>query len=338
VVSAAPTTIAGSGGTATYVVTFTPSGSGPQTATITVACSTPGSNSPASSLTGTGNDFPSPGLSSSDPDNTICAGTAVTFTATGGVLFEFFVDAVSQGAAGATATFTTSALTTGQIVTVRVTNSSDCSATSTGITTTVYEIPLAPVITGTPTVAVGATTSLGSPSGGGTWISSDLTKATVDPATGVVTGVAEGTTTITYTVANPNGCTNFGTILVTVSSVTGIEDLSGNSGLILKNYPNPFVENTTLSYTLPSDGRVTLTICNMSGQVVKTVINEMATEGQYTIKIEAGDLQSGVYFAVLRLKSNGKELIEIKGKRKRQKSKRSEDPEHNVGHRRQTVR
>jgi hypothetical protein len=48
------TTIAASGGTATYNVTFTPSSAGSKTATITVASSTSGSNSPISNLTGTG--------------------------------------------------------------------------------------------------------------------------------------------------------------------------------------------------------------------------------------------------------------------------------------------
>lgn len=48
------TSIAGSGGTATYDVTFTPSASGARSATITVASTTSGSNSPTSSLTGTG--------------------------------------------------------------------------------------------------------------------------------------------------------------------------------------------------------------------------------------------------------------------------------------------
>ena len=48
------TTISGSGGTATYQVTFTPSASGVRNATITVASTTPGSNSPTSALTGTG--------------------------------------------------------------------------------------------------------------------------------------------------------------------------------------------------------------------------------------------------------------------------------------------
>lgn len=48
------TTIAASGGTATYTVTFTPSSSGSKSATITVSSTTSGSNSPTSSLTGTG--------------------------------------------------------------------------------------------------------------------------------------------------------------------------------------------------------------------------------------------------------------------------------------------
>jgi hypothetical protein len=307
VVTGTPTSVAG-GGTATYTVTFTPAASGVQNATITVASTTAGSNSPTSSLTGTGNEFPVAGLTSSDADNSICAGDAVTFTATGGVLYEFFVDAVSHGAASATATFTTTALTTGQIVTVKVTNASSCFATSTGINTTVNEIPAAPVVTGISTVAVGAITTLGSAVPGGTWTSSDPTKATVDSSTGEVTGIAEGTTTITYTVSNPNGCTNFGTLLVTVTPVTGIEDLLDVNGLAFGNHPNPFVWNTMISYTLPYDGRVTITIRNLAGQVLKTIVNEMQSEGNYTINPDVADLQPGIYLATLRLKNNGKEI------------------------------
>lgn len=48
------TTIASGGGTATYVVTFTPSSAGAKTATVTVNSATSGSNAPTSSLTGTG--------------------------------------------------------------------------------------------------------------------------------------------------------------------------------------------------------------------------------------------------------------------------------------------
>ena len=53
-------------------------------------------------------------------------------------------------------------------------------------------------ITGTMAVCTGATTALGNATGGGVWSSSDITKATVNAATGVVTGVAAGSATISY--------------------------------------------------------------------------------------------------------------------------------------------
>ena len=58
------TSIAGTGGTATYTVTFTPSSAGAKTATITVASTTSGSNSPTSNLTGTGTATVAPSVTS----------------------------------------------------------------------------------------------------------------------------------------------------------------------------------------------------------------------------------------------------------------------------------
>jgi hypothetical protein len=308
VVSGAPTTVAGNGGTATFVVTFTPSSGGAKTATVTVASTTGGSNSPASSLTGTGNALPVAGLTSSDADNIICAGDAVTFTATGGTLYEFYIGATSQGAASASATLSTTVLTSGQIVTVKVTSAAGCSATSTGITTTVNELPVAPIITGTPTVNVGSTTLLGSATPGGVWSSGSPSVATVNASTGEVRGVAAGTSLIRYTVTNGNGCSNFGTMLVTVSGVTSIEGIADENGLLIRNHPNPFVTATTMSYSIPSDGRVTLVLRNMTGQIVKTIVNDTEMKGEYSVNIEFSDLQAGVYFATLSLNSNGKEL------------------------------
>lgn len=85
-----------------------------------------------------------PTLSSNDADNSFCAGTSVTFTAGGGTSYNFKVDGVSvQNGAGAT--YTTSTLTNGQILTVAVSNGS-CSVTSSGITNTVNVQPTAPVV------------------------------------------------------------------------------------------------------------------------------------------------------------------------------------------------
>ncbi len=88
------------------------------------------------------NTLPAAGLSSNDADNTICAGDPVTFTATGGISYEFFVDGISQGAPDATSTFTTSSLSNGQAVTVRAIGSNSCFAISDGISTTVNDLPV----------------------------------------------------------------------------------------------------------------------------------------------------------------------------------------------------
>lgn len=79
------TTVAGGGGTVTYVVTFTPSSAGAKTATITVASTTGGSNSPTSNLTGTGTASVSP-VSVSTAATAIGTTTA-TLGATSGTTF-----------------------------------------------------------------------------------------------------------------------------------------------------------------------------------------------------------------------------------------------------------
>ncbi len=72
-------------------------------------------------------------------------------------------------------------------------------------TDTVTVIPPVPPITGTPAVCSGSTTTLVNVVPGGVWSSSNTDVATVDPATGVVTGVGYGTTTISYTATSVCG-------------------------------------------------------------------------------------------------------------------------------------
>ncbi|MCT4586782.1 MAG: gliding motility-associated C-terminal domain-containing protein, partial [Carboxylicivirga sp.] len=91
--------------------------------------------------------LPVPGLTSSDPDNIICAGDAVTFTATGGAWYEFFVNGISVGAGSATDTYTTSALVDGDRVSVVVAiGPGGCSATSGELVHTVNPLPTASLV------------------------------------------------------------------------------------------------------------------------------------------------------------------------------------------------
>ena len=62
-----------------------------------------------------------------------------------------------------------------------------------------------------------------------------------------------------------------------------------------QNYPNPFNPVTKLSYELPFDSKVNLSVFNMLGQKVMDVVNEFQNAGTYERTIDASTLSSGIY-------------------------------------------
>ena len=70
-----------------------------------------------------------------------------------------------------------------------------------------------------------------------------------------------------------------------------------------QNYPNPFNPSTTISFNLPFDSYVKLTIYNSLGELVREVINGFEADGIYKLDIMAGDLASGVYYYTLQANS-----------------------------------
>ncbi len=62
-----------------------------------------------------------------------------------------------------------------------------------------------------------------------------------------------------------------------------------------QNYPNPFNPATTIRFSLPEAGNVKLTLFNILGQEVKTLVNEFKESGVHTINFNASELNSGVY-------------------------------------------
>ena len=49
--------------------------------------------------------------------------------------------------------------------------------------------------------------------------------------------------------------------------------------ILLQNYPNPFNPITSIRYDLPNDGLVNITIHDMMGRIVKTLVNAPQTAG-----------------------------------------------------------
>ena len=62
-----------------------------------------------------------------------------------------------------------------------------------------------------------------------------------------------------------------------------------------QNYPNPFNPTTTIRYSLPQAGFVTLKVYDLLGREVMSVVNQHQSEGSYTVSLDASTLATGMY-------------------------------------------
>ncbi len=69
-----------------------------------------------------------------------------------------------------------------------------------------------------------------------------------------------------------------------------------------QNYPNPFNPSTKIEFSVARNERVTITIYNILGQVVKTLADMDYAPGKYTITFDGSSLASGVY--IYNMKTN----------------------------------
>jgi N-acetylneuraminic acid mutarotase len=79
--------------------------------------------------------------------------------------------------------------------------------------------------------------------------------------------------------------------------------------LLYQNKPNPFKSQTNIRYSIPNQGKVTLSIYDVSGRLVKTLVDEHKKPGIYSTNWNGTDKQGkkvsqGVYFYVLKTDNN----------------------------------
>lgn len=97
---------------------------------------------------------------------------------------------------------------------------------------TVVNAPVAGTLSGTQTACVGSTTTFFSTTPGGSWVSSNLAVATINPTTGLITGIAPGTAIMTYSVAGTPPCSNATAIRnVTITSGPNAGLLNGGQAI-----------------------------------------------------------------------------------------------------------
>ncbi len=96
----------------------------------------------------------------------------------------------------------------------------------------------------------------------------------------------DGTDTIIFLNVNGLHVYNSSGQIYPLSNAVANEDyeVAGISSSIEANaFPNPFNPETTINYNLPEDGKTSIQIYNIKGQLVKTLLSEYSTSGEHTI-------------------------------------------------------
>ena len=90
------------------------------------------------------------------------------------------------------------------------------------------------------------------------------------------------------------------------TSIEDTESVLPRTTELFQNYPNPFNPATNIKFALSKAGRVELSVYNIAGQLVRKVIDKEMKAGYHSIKFEADNLNSGLYF--YKLNAGGKEI------------------------------
>ena len=65
---------------------------------------------------------------------------------------------------------------------------------------------------------------------------------------------------------------------------------------LAQNYPNPYNPTTLITYSIPASSNVIVTVYNILGELIKTLVNENQEAGIYKVNLDAKGLGNGIYF------------------------------------------
>ncbi len=104
----------------------------------------------------------------------------------------------------------------------------------------------------------------------------------------------------------PNGNGDFIEMLptfeaVNVNYLTVIDDTDAESvsTSLNSNYPNPFRQQTTISFSLAEADEITLSIYNQNGMLIETILSGQMPAGEHLLDWEAGYRPKGLYICIL---------------------------------------
>ena len=87
-----------------------------------------------------------------------------------------------------------------------------------------------------------------------------------------------------------------------LDDITGIgdkqEQVKSLAGVRIN--PNPFDISTTLTYSLKDTREVHISVFDQQGKLIKILLDDTQTPGEYSIDVQGSGLESGVYLCLLR--------------------------------------
>lgn len=193
--------------------------------------------------------------------SSICVGsvTALNETSTGGIWSSSNTSIASVDASG-------NVTGTGAgVATISYTVSGICGSLSATFPISVNPLPVIAAITGNTDECVGSTTILADATGGGVWISSDTTIASVNTTTGLVTGIAPGIVNIIYSVTNSFGCSSSVSTPDTVNALPVISAITGTTNECVGSIST--LADATVGGTWASSDNTIATIDPVAGTV-----------------------------------------------------------------------
>ncbi len=81
--------------------------------------------------------------------------------------------------------------------------------------------------------------------------------------------------------------------------IVGIQNISSqvpDNFNLSQNYPNPFNPTTNINFTVPKSGFIKMTVYDINGREITTLVNQEMTPGTYKVDFDGRNLSSGIYY------------------------------------------